>query len=150
MVHIDTCKYHTYRQYTLVLMKNTIAAFRTYVTLAPLNKIAKSMFSSYFSLSFKLSLVPVYQDHTWDDDIQLTYFSSPFDNSSLFIPCPSQPRISADFFQLSISKAKSLLKREKEHPQATRPLKSLTNSSLPQCLISGFSDTSQSVYHYQS
>ena len=115
--------------------------------------MANSLFFSLFSLSLSSYLQFSLPGLTLEMMIfNSTYFSSPFDNSSLFtFPAHlNQEYLQIFFFfQLSISKAKGLLKRRRVSSSNTT-LDVPHYSVLPQCLISGFSNTSKSVYHYQS
>lgn len=115
MVHIDICKYHTYEQYTLVLMKNTICSIQN---LCYLDAEQNSKVNVFLLISLSLSTYLQFSLPGITLEMMIfnsTYFSSPFDNSSLFtFPAHlNQEYLQIFFFQLSISKAKSLLKREK-------------------------------------
>lgn len=124
----QTCKYHipmnnTHLKYTLSI-KNIL--FATAQNLSYLDAEENGKVGRFFSFfSFILSLV--YQGshlRWWYSTLHI--FHHLFMLFSIHIPCPSQPRISADFFfQLCISKVQSVYLKGEEYPQATQPLMSL-------------------------
>lgn len=125
MFHIkdSVCLWSTYIHVNITPINSTLwslwkipfAAFRTYVTLT-LNKIAKSMFFFSFLSLFQPIFSSVYQGShlRW-------WYSTPHIFHHLLItllyshslPISTKDICRFFFFQLSISKAKSLLKREK-------------------------------------
>lgn len=138
--------------WTINISNITWSIWNTLLVFATLRIYVASMpkkMAHFFSLI--LSLVQFTRAHTWDDDSQLhIFFTTCSCLFSIWIPCPSQTRITAGVFSAHYLKGQSVYLKGQEYPQATQPLMSPLTRVRPQsqCLTSGFPNTSKSVFQY--